>query len=106
MPVITSNITSVSVITDPGLSTALTTWTEPTATDNSNVYTMTSSHDSGSSFPIGITTVTYTAVDEAGNIATYSFNVSVKGTDLLNPFLLFYNRSIKSIFYYANRQIE
>ena len=78
-PIITTNIATVSVITDPGLTTALATWAEPTASDNSGVYTMTASHDSGSSFDIGITTVTYTAVDEAGNIATYSFNVSVKG---------------------------
>ena len=78
-PIITTNIAIVSVITDPGLTTALAMWAEPTASDNSGVYTMTSSHDSGSSFAIGITTVTYIAVDGAENIATHSFNVSVKG---------------------------
>ena len=78
-PVITSSTTQVTALKDPGQTTVLATWTEPTVTDNSGVYTMTLSHNSGSSFDIGITTVTYTAVDMAGNVATYSFNVSVKG---------------------------
>ena len=78
-PVITSNTAQVAVFTDPGQTTAPAMWTEPTATDNSGIYTMTSSHNSGSHFDIGITIVTYTAVDRAGNVATYSFHISVQG---------------------------
>ena len=78
-PVITSNVKQVTVITDPSQTTASATWTEPMVTDNSGVFTLTSSHNSGSSFHVGITIVTYTAVDSAGNVDTYSFNISVKG---------------------------
>src|SRR5258707_3358533 len=37
----------------------------------------TSNHNSGDTFPVGITTVTYNAVDGAGNSATCSFTVKV-----------------------------
>jgi probable HAF family extracellular repeat protein len=42
--------------------------------------TITYSHVSGSVFPIGITTVTATAQDEAGNTATCTFDVTVSDT--------------------------
>ncbi|MES2332510.1 MAG: LamG-like jellyroll fold domain-containing protein [Bacteroidota bacterium] len=52
----------------------------PVATDNCAVITVrTSGPASGANFPIGTTTVTYTATDPAGNIATCSFNVTVVG---------------------------
>ena len=41
--------------------------------------TVISSHNPGDTFPIGITTVTYTATDPYGNLATTSFNVVVTG---------------------------
>ena len=63
------------ISTDPGQTTAPATWTAPTTADKSSVYTRTSSHNSGSTFDTGITTVTYTP----GNIPTYSLNISVKG---------------------------
>ena len=69
----------ISVNNDAGQSFAVVTWTPPTVTDNSGSYTVTSSHSSGSSFSIGITTVTYSVVDAAGNIASYSFNITVVG---------------------------
>lgn len=54
-------------------------WTEPVAvsSDNSNVITLTSNHAPGGLFPVGITTVIYTATDECGNVASCSFKVSV-----------------------------
>ena len=52
---------------------------EPTVTDNSGFFTVTSSDISGSAFVIGVTIVTYTATDPSGNIADYSFNISVTG---------------------------
>ena len=55
----------------------LVTWSEPSASDNCAVVSFTSSHTSGSQFPIGTTVVTYTAVDAAGNQTVCSFNVTV-----------------------------
>jgi gliding motility-associated-like protein len=53
------------------------TWTEATVSDCSNV-TLTSTHESGSEFPIGSTLVTYTATDANGKSAICSFNVIVE----------------------------
>lgn len=55
-----------------------TTWDIPTFTDNcdSNPQ-ITSTHNPGDTFPLGSTTVTYTATDNAGNEAICSFTVSV-----------------------------
>src|SRR5664279_1825840 len=53
------------------------TWTAPTATDNCGTPTVTVNHASGSIFSIGTTTVTYTAMDAAGNTATCTFVVTV-----------------------------
>ena len=52
-------------------------WAMPTATDNCNVASFTSTHNSGDTFPSGITMVTYTATDLDGNVATCTFNVTV-----------------------------
>ena len=63
--------------TDFGMSTAVVTWTEPIAVDNSGSQTLTSSHSPGSSFKIGLTFVLYTSVDTSGNKATATFSVLV-----------------------------
>jgi len=50
----------------------------PTATDNCTLSpTVTSSPESGSTFGLGTTTVTVTALDEVGNSATTTFRVTV-----------------------------
>jgi len=51
----------------------------PTATDNCDVPTLSliDGLASGSSFPVGTSTVTYSAVDECGNSSTCSFEVTV-----------------------------
>jgi hypothetical protein len=68
-PVIAGTPANISRDTDRGRNTAAVTWTEPTASDNSGTVTLvrTAGLASGSSFPIGTTTVTYTATDTAGN---------------------------------------
>ncbi|WP_205961614.1 HYR domain-containing protein [Pararhodobacter oceanensis] len=76
-PVISGMPSDISVQTEVGLSTAVVTWTEPTASDNTAVISLTSSHTSGDRFPIGDTDVTYTAEDAEGNKAEASFTVSV-----------------------------
>ncbi|RYE23737.1 MAG: HYR domain-containing protein [Sphingobacteriales bacterium] len=56
------------------------TWTAPVATDNCNVLgaaSLSTTHASGTVFPLGTTTVTYTAIDQAGNDSIRSFTVTV-----------------------------
>ncbi|XP_072041671.1 uncharacterized protein [Amphiura filiformis] len=53
------------------------TWTEPNATDNSGVVTLTSSHGTGDMFPLGVTLVTYTAVDPSGNVEIGTFAIDI-----------------------------
>ncbi|XP_030830190.1 uncharacterized protein LOC588928 isoform X5 [Strongylocentrotus purpuratus] len=64
--------------TEPGLNTANVTWSEPTYTDNSGRVRVSPDYPSGATFGIiTATVVTYTAVDDSGNMATCSFNVTV-----------------------------
>ncbi|MFZ9943286.1 MAG: HYR domain-containing protein, partial [Bacteroidia bacterium] len=54
------------------------TWTAPTATDNCGMASLTSTHTPGVTvFPVGTTTVTYTATDVNGNAETASFTVTI-----------------------------
>ncbi|XP_072041431.1 venom prothrombin activator oscutarin-C non-catalytic subunit-like [Amphiura filiformis] len=53
------------------------TWIEPHATDNSGVVTLTSSHGAGDLFPLGVTLVTYTAVDPSGNVEAGTFAIDI-----------------------------
>ncbi len=56
---------------------AIATWTPPTATDNCTTPSVSSTYNSGTSFKIGITTVTYTATDAKNNRSTCVFTVTV-----------------------------
>ena len=58
-------------------------WTTPTVTDNSGEASVSSDHQSGDSFIIGTTTVTFTVVDAYGNSDTASFDVTIKGLLLI-----------------------
>ncbi|XP_072046364.1 uncharacterized protein [Amphiura filiformis] len=80
-PLLLNTPSSIIADIDFGQNYATVTWTEPTVTDNSGFYTLTSTHSSGSQFSYGVTTVTYTAVDESGNTVSYSFNVTVQDVD-------------------------
>jgi hypothetical protein len=71
------NITINSNDADATSCAQIATWTEPKASDNCGVTSFTSDHASGASFPVGPTTVTYTAEDAAGNTQTASFTVTV-----------------------------
>ena len=55
------------------------TWTEPEVRDNSDMYTVWSSHHPGDAFKIGTTPVTYSAIDSSGNVKTITFNITVVG---------------------------
>lgn len=65
------------------------TWPTITATDNCNA-TVTTSHNSGSTFNVGTTTVTVTAIDVAGNTTTTTFTVTVNAS----PMVLTYTNSV------------
>ena len=58
------------------------TWDIPQADDNCSA-TLSSTHNSGDSFPVGTTTVTYTATDASGNETTCSFDVTITPSDLV-----------------------
>jgi HYR domain/Secretion system C-terminal sorting domain len=57
------------------------TWAAVTTTDNCGA-TLAGSHASGDAFPVGATTVTYTATDGAGNTASCSFVVTVLAPEI------------------------
>ena len=79
-PVFSGTYFNISQNTDANSSTATVTWIPPVTSDNANEgVTVTSSHNSGYSFAIGTTTVTYTATDPYGNSATTSFDVVITG---------------------------
>ena len=71
---------SIVVNTDPGLPIAVVSWQHPSASDNSGEpVTITSNFNSGDTFPIGTTTVTYTATDTSGNAESATFTITVTG---------------------------
>jgi hypothetical protein len=81
-PVISGCPGNITVNTGPGRTTCdqVATWTPPTASDNCAVTSFASNKNPGDTFPVGTTTVTYTAKDAAGNPATCSFTVTVVDT--------------------------
>lgn len=85
-PVFSNVPDNISVNTDAGQPTAVVTFTPPTAEDDVDgtvTPVLTAGLPSGSAFPVGVTTVTYTATDEAENSDTASFTVTV--TDAEKP---------------------
>lgn len=81
-PVFTNCPPSQVVFAEINQTTASVRWPEPRATDNSNNVlrvVMTAGNGSGVMRPEGTTLEAYEAVDESGNRAECSFNVTVKG---------------------------
>ncbi|MCG9911082.1 MAG: HYR domain-containing protein [Flavobacteriales bacterium] len=81
-PVISGCPTNIVVSNDPGVCEALVSWTVPSASDNCGLASFTSTHTPGTIFPVGTTTVTYTATDIYGNVSTCTFNVTVNDTEV------------------------
>lgn len=67
----------VNVFAEVGSCEKIVTWNEPIAIDNCPNVTLSSTHNSGATFLVGSTTVTYTATDGADQKTTQSFNVIV-----------------------------
>jgi hypothetical protein len=82
-PAIADMPANISLSNDLGICGAVATWTEPTASDNCGIASLTSTHDSGDTFAVGTTMVTYTATDVNGNSVTANFTVTVSDTE--NP---------------------
>ncbi len=77
-PVFTTCPPNAAVIANENCE-AIVNWTEPIITDNcTSGIVPVSNFASGSVFPLGTTTVNYTATDEGGNQATCSFQVIVQ----------------------------
>jgi hypothetical protein len=78
-PVISGCPSNQTVYTGVGRTTCDQTasWTAPTATDNCAMKSMTSNYGPGATFPKGLTTVTYTACDSAGNKSYCNFTITV-----------------------------
>jgi HYR domain len=83
-PVISGCPSNITVNTGLGNTTCsqTATWTPPTATDAclhlaTQTQPITSNFNPGATFPVGVTTVTYTATDLSGNTSTCSFTVTV-----------------------------
>ena len=82
---------NTSMVTDFGQPTAVVTWSDLQATDNSGQSpTVTCSTGSGSRFGIGETEVICKIVDPSGNQAMCAFTVKIEGNEILflNEFLL------------------
>ena len=79
-PTISNCPANITVSTGAGRATCnqTATWTAPTATTScGEVANVSSSHNSGDTFPVGTTTVTYTFTDCASNTSMCSFTVTV-----------------------------
>ena len=74
-PVFVNCPTNINVITQGNAATA--TWTAPSVSDNCSTPSVSSNFNIGNSFRLGITTVTYTAIDAKNNRTTCSFTVTV-----------------------------
>jgi hypothetical protein len=66
------------VSNDPGKCGAVVRWTELSARDNCGLFSLVGSHKPGDFFPVGTTTITYTARDIHGNSTTCAFKVTVE----------------------------
>ena len=83
-PVISGCPSNITMFTGLGRTTCnqVATWIPPTATDAclhlaTQTQPITGNFAPGATFPVGVTTVTYTATDLAGNTSTCSFTVTV-----------------------------
>lgn len=76
-PVFTNCPNNIIMNNDPGMCEAVVTWNAPIVTDNCGVNTVTTTNSPGGSFPVGVTTVTYTATDNSGNASTCTFTVTI-----------------------------
>jgi hypothetical protein len=75
-PVLTGCPSDIVAFAATGECDTIITWTPPFASDNCST-TVSNNYNPGDLFPVGVTTVTYTASDSTGNSANCSFTVTV-----------------------------
>ncbi|MEC9475667.1 MAG: HYR domain-containing protein [Planctomycetota bacterium] len=80
LPVFTSVPSSMTLGNDPDSCGAVVTWIDATATDNCELTSISYSKESGSTFDVGTTVVTITALDVNGNTAQHQFDITVQDT--------------------------
>ncbi|XP_071823799.1 uncharacterized protein [Apostichopus japonicus] len=68
---------SVIATIEPGITSAIVQFDEPTATDASNSINVESSCNSGDRYPVGTTTCTFTFTDSSGNSGQCVFTITV-----------------------------
>ncbi|WP_115461383.1 HYR domain-containing protein, partial [Winogradskyella aurantiaca] len=81
-PSFTNVPTDISLGSDSGVCSAVVSWPAPTASDNCTISGVVSSHNPGDTFPVGTTTVTYTATDDATNTYSVSFDITINDTEI------------------------
>ncbi len=84
-PQVIGTPSSMTLSNDPGQCGAVATWAAPSSTDNCSGHSISLSHQSGDSFPVGTTQVQVTAKDAVGNASSTTFDVTV--LDEENPTL-------------------
>jgi gliding motility-associated-like protein len=72
--------TDIEAASDPGACGASVTWPAPVVED-CNLKSVVSNPVPGTQFPVGVTNVSYTATDQAGNVTRFVFKVSVIDRD-------------------------
>ena len=72
----------ITVVPDSNNCEPVVTWIPPTGMDNCTP-SVSSTHNPGDNFPVGTTTVTYTVIDQSGNMNTCSFNVTIEPVQLM-----------------------
>jgi gliding motility-associated-like protein len=77
-PVIENCPSDITVSAGHDACTESVAWSAPTASDNCELFSFTSTHDPGDIFQMGETEVVYTAIDIYGNTSLCTFHVTVK----------------------------
>ena len=81
-PIILNMPSDITVSNDLDSCGTVVVWNTPTATDNCTLDSLRSDFQPGEIFPVGTTTVTYTAYDAGMNTSTLSFTITVTDTTL------------------------
>lgn len=81
IPVLSNVPLNITMNADSAMCSTIVSWTPPTMSDNCTVV-LNSNFAPGASFPVGTTTVTYTATDTQGNADTATFTVTVVDTQV------------------------
>ncbi|MEZ4993446.1 MAG: HYR domain-containing protein [Saprospiraceae bacterium] len=75
VPVFSYCPNDTTLFLDPADNSVVVNWNAPEVSDNCGIESLTSTHEPGTSFPLGTTTVTYTAIDSSGNSSICSFDI-------------------------------